>query len=368
MRWGIRQNLTLNGTINPDFSQVEADIGQVTLNERFALFYPEKRPFFLDGIELFDTPGQLIYTRRIAAPTAGAKLSGKLGATNVGLLAAVDDEKYSATGSDSPVFGALRIRRDLGPTGSLGFVATTREEPGAASRLAGADLRVYHGRMYYVEMQAVHSWTESGSGPSQRGSLLTATWDRTGRTWGFHYTASAIGPDFQAATGFVNRTGIVNATIYNRLTYYGAPGAFLQTAGAFIGLSRIWDYDGLGDGAIEGSESISPSATLRGGWQVSGSVARNFFNYDPDEYSGYAVETSGGILPFELAASEDDQWSGSLQGDHPDLPEVHRLREHQPVARSPSSARPRRAAASGWRASWTCVQARGCGWHCRPPG
>jgi len=75
VRWGIRQNLTLNGTINPDFSQVEADVGQVLLNERFALFYPEKRPFFLDGLELFDSPNQLIYTRQIIAPLGGVKLA-----------------------------------------------------------------------------------------------------------------------------------------------------------------------------------------------------------------------------------------------------------------------------------------------------
>lgn len=313
VRWGIRQNLTLNGTINPDFSQVEADVGQVTLNERFALFYPEKRPFFLDGIELFDTPGQLIYTRRIIAPVAGAKMSGKLGATNLAVLGAVDDRKYSASGDDAPVFGAVRLRRDLGPSSSLGLVATAREEPGASSRLTGADLRVYHGRMYYVELQAVHSWTEAGTDPSHRGSLLAATWDRTGRSWGFHYTATAIGPDFRAATGFVNRTGVVSANAFNRLTYYGKSGAFLQTAGTFIGLARIWDYDGLGDGAIEGSESLSPSATLRGGWQLSGSLARNFFSYDPADYAGYQVETSAGVFPFEVESGEDGQWSGSLR-------------------------------------------------------
>jgi len=313
VRWGIKQNLTLNGTINPDFSQVEADVGQVTLNERFALFYPEKRPFFLDGIELFDTPSQLVYTRRIVAPVAGAKMSGKLGATTVAMLTAVDDQRYSASGNDSPVFGALRVRRDLGPSSTLGVIATTREEPGAASRLAGADLRVYHSRLYYVELQAAHSWTGSGIGPDRRGSLLAATWDRTGRAWGFHYTAKAVGPDFRAATGFVNRTGVIDATAYNRLTYTGDPGDLFQTVGAFIGLNRIWDYDGLGDGAIEGSESISPSATLRGGWQVSGSLARNFYGYRPGDYAGYQVETSGGLLPFEVAVSEDDQLSGSFR-------------------------------------------------------
>src|SRR5687768_18110073 len=105
MKWGIRQSLVLNATVNPDFSQVEADVGQVLLNERFALFYPEKRPFFLDGLELFDTPNQLIYTRRIAAPTGGLKLAGKLGPVNVGTMVAADDESQSGSGRQTPFFG-----------------------------------------------------------------------------------------------------------------------------------------------------------------------------------------------------------------------------------------------------------------------
>src|SRR5574341_1532626 len=78
LRWGVTQNLSLTAAANPDFSQVEADVGQVTLNERFALFFPEKRPFFLEGLEQFDTPNQLIYMRRIANPVVGAKLTGKV--------------------------------------------------------------------------------------------------------------------------------------------------------------------------------------------------------------------------------------------------------------------------------------------------
>src|SRR4029077_5584013 len=88
VRWGLSQNLTLAGTLNPDFSQVESDVGQVLLNERFALFYPEKRPFFLDGLQLFDPPNQLIYTRQIVAPKAGAKLTGKLGSLNIASIVA----------------------------------------------------------------------------------------------------------------------------------------------------------------------------------------------------------------------------------------------------------------------------------------
>src|SRR5947207_780068 len=99
LRWGVTQNLGVTATANPDFSQVEADIGQVTLNQRFALFYPEKRPFFLEGLEQFDTPNSLIYTRRIAQPVFGAKLAGKVGGTGIAYLGAVDNTDQSATGA-----------------------------------------------------------------------------------------------------------------------------------------------------------------------------------------------------------------------------------------------------------------------------
>src|SRR6267143_191761 len=108
VRWGVTQNLSAAGTVNPDFSQVEADVGQVTVNQRFALFFPEKRPFFLEGLEQFDTPNALIYTRRIGAPVAGAKLTGKVGGTGLAYIGAVDDNALSVTG-DHPVFNLLRL-------------------------------------------------------------------------------------------------------------------------------------------------------------------------------------------------------------------------------------------------------------------
>ncbi len=313
VRWGISQNLVMNGTVNPDFSQVEADVGQVQLNERFALFYPEKRPFFLDGLEAFDTPNQLIYTRRIVAPDGGLKLAGKVGRVNVGVLAAADQQQQSWNGSHSPVFGIARLRGDLGRNSTLGAVLTSREDGADYSRLAGADLRLYHSRLYFVELQAVQSWTDS-AGTGTSGPLLQAVWDRTGRSWGFHYNLEAVAPDFRAAAGFVNRTGIVNATAYNRFSGYGSQGALVQTYSTFIGVTRLFDYSHVGDGAIEGNESISPSATLRGGWQVGGNVSRNFYSYDPATYGDLTIQApGGGTLPFAVPTGEASQWSGSLR-------------------------------------------------------
>jgi hypothetical protein len=315
-RWGIRQNLTLNGTINPDFSQVEADIGQVLLNERFALFYPEKRPFFLDGLELFDSPNQLIYTRRIVAPTGGVKLTGKLAGLNIASIIASDDRENSWTGNHSPLFGVSRLRYDFGSNNTLGAVLTTREDGGDFSRVGAADFRFYHSKLYFAQFQAAQSWTDSLRN-RRNGSLLQADWDRTGRAWGFHYTLRSVDPGFNAAAGFVNRTGLIETRAFNRISFYGAPGALVQTYGAFLQETRIWNNEGSSHGLAESTEAITPSATIRGGWQVGGAVTHSYFAFDPSLYSGLTVQQSTGILfdtvAFAVPGPEPDQWGGSLR-------------------------------------------------------
>jgi Domain of unknown function (DUF5916)/Carbohydrate family 9 binding domain-like len=315
LRWGIRQNLTLNGTIKPDFSQVEADVGQVLLNERFALFYPEKRPFFLDGLELFDSPNQLIYTRQIVAPLGGVKLTGKLGGTNIGSMVVGDDRQYSWAGNHSPLFGVSRIRYDYGSGNTLGAVLTTREDGANYSRVAAGDFRFYHSKLYFAQFQAAESWTDSVRN-SLKGSLLQADWDRTGRAWGFHYTLRSLDPGFKAAAGFVNRTAIIEARAFNRLSFYGAPGALVQTYGSFFGQDRIWNNVGMGHGLAESTESITPSATIRGGWQLSGAITHSYFAFDPSLYSGLTVQQSMGSVvdtaAFVVPVPEKNEWGGSL--------------------------------------------------------
>ena len=313
VHYGVTPNLSLDGTINPDFSQVEADVGQVTLNQRFALFYPEKRPFFLDGLELLDTPNQLIYTRRIVSPDAGAKLAGKAGPWTIATIVSSDATTESATGSH-PAFGVARIKYDLGPTSNLGLIATTREDGGEFSRLAGGDVHIVHSRLYFVELQGVASWTHDSTG-FHRGTLAQATWDRTGRNEGFNFGVTGIAPDFDAAAGFVNRTGVVNAHAFNRLTAYGAQGALLETVSSFQSIYRTWDYDRfVGHAPLEGSESINLQGTLRGWWQPNVSVSRNFYNFDAASpgyngtpYGGYRVlRGSGDTAAFAIPARLDN--------------------------------------------------------------
>ena len=291
VRWGVTTNLTLDATINPDFSQVEADAGQVTVNERFALFFAEKRPFFLEGIENFNTPNQLIYTRQIVNPAAGAKLTGKIGGTTIAYLAAVDDADFSASGEDRPVFNLLRLRRDLGASSTLGMSYTDRTETGDAfNRVVAADARIVFAQLYFLQVQAATSFT-GAEGDTRIGPLWEVTADRTGRRWGFNYSLTGMHPEFRTSSGFVPRTGIVTPRIFNRLSFYGAPDALVENWTTFYGLNGTWDYDEFfaGQAPLETEASARSFVTMRGGWGVTVAPSWRTASFDPDFYSGYRV-------------------------------------------------------------------------------
>jgi len=163
VRFGLT-NLALDGTINPDFSQIEADEGVVTVNERFALFFNERRPFFLEGIELFSTPNRLVYTRRIVDPIAGAKLTGKFGRFGIAHLTAGDDASTPGGSGSDALFNITRIRTDLGTNSLAGLTYTDRIQGDAYNRVIAGDARIVFGKLYYVQGQLGRSWTRDGIG------------------------------------------------------------------------------------------------------------------------------------------------------------------------------------------------------------
>ena len=276
-------NLSVDATVNPDFSQVESDAGLITINQRFSLFYPEKRPFFLEGIELFATPNQLVYTRQVVDPIAGGKFTGKFGHYGVAYMAAVDD-----TGTDHALFNVARLRRDIGRDSVAGVTLTDRTIEGTFNRVVAADARIVFKKLYYVLGQLGGSWT--GDDTTTSAPVWTLEFDRTARTWGFNYKVNAIGDGFRSDAGFVPRTDIVEARFANRLTYYGKRGAFLETASVFFNPDRIWRYADFPKRApIEGADSVNINSTWRKGWQVSTSLRREFWTFDPETYADYTV-------------------------------------------------------------------------------
>ena len=280
----------LDATANPDFSQVESDQGQVTVNERFALFLPEKRPFFLEGIELFGSPQTLVYTRRIVNPKAGAKLTGKFGQLGVAHLTAVDQ-----TDAGDAWFNISRFRRDLGRNSIAGLTFTNRDQAGEHNRVLAGDFR-YVWSLYYAQFQYGRSWTSDGLG-SRNAPIWQAEYDRTGRSWGFNYLLNGQGAGFDDQAGFVNRlrSGVVNGHAFNRFTLYGARGAQLENLTVFFGQERTWLYDHFGfKPGLEGDEQFDATFQLRGGWALNGHVQRDFVNFQDSSFAGYTIGSAAG--------------------------------------------------------------------------
>ncbi|MES2124447.1 MAG: DUF5916 domain-containing protein [Gemmatimonadota bacterium] len=308
-------NITLDGTINPDFSQVESDAGLVTINERFALFFPERRPFFLEGIELFAAPNNLVYTRSIVNPLAGAKLTGKFGHYTVAQLNAIDEVSNAA----NAFVNMTRVRRDVGANSVAGLTLTDREQDGAFNRVLSADTRLVFKKLYYFQSQLANSWTRDAStGDTRSAPLWDLELDRTGRGFGFNYHLTGTSDAFEARSGFVNRTGITQGRAFNRWSFYGARGTLIEQVTVFGGGTRIWNYgDFVTERAIEGTNEANLSLRLRGGWNISGKLGTNFARFDPASYSTYAVQGPGGPAAFALASGVFDQWSGSASVNSP---------------------------------------------------
>lgn len=291
VRWGVTQTMTLNATVNPDFSQVEADAGQFQFDPRQALFFPDKRPFFLDGIEQYATPNNLIYTRRVVAPLAAAKVTGRLTpTTSVAYLAAVDDASASATGTGHPVFNILRAQKDLGTSSKLGLVYTDRVDGARSNRVLGVDSRLVWKEVYSLLLQGAASHTDSGTA-TDVSPLWQATFNRAGRRYGLRAQARGIDPKFEAQSGFINRRGIAAFNLTNQWTTLGAPGGWFQRFTSDVVLDGQWVYDDLMAGRASQDRKLhfNQNLTLNGGWRVGGSVLIESFGYDESLYRDYVV-------------------------------------------------------------------------------
>jgi hypothetical protein len=291
VRWGVTNNLNLNATANPDFSQVESDEGQFQFDPRNELFFSEKRPFFLDGIEQFTTPNSLIYTRRIVQPVAAAKLTGKGFGTEIALLSAVDDPAVSPTGEDHPIYNLLRLQRDLGAQSRLGVVYTDRIVGHNYNRVGGVDGRLLFGGINTLQLQLAGSRTRAG-GVTTTAPLWYARFVRNGRTFGFRAQLNASDPDFRAQSGFFSRPGLSHANLDPRVTLYGKTGGFVESVTGDLNVDGLYRYGQYFTtaGMQEEKVHVNTNVRLRGGWTAGASVLMEQFGYPAEVYEGYRIE------------------------------------------------------------------------------
>jgi hypothetical protein len=219
--------------VNPDFAEVEADERQVTANQRFPLFFAEKRPFFLEGAEHFRTPIRAFHSRSLIDPDLAAKVTSTRGRTSLVALAAADaapgrvpegDPLLAPIAGRRAYAGVVRVRRDLGLQSSLGFLGTAWGIADRRSFVGGADGRVALGASSVLTFQTLGTSSELAEGgdlAGRRGFGYAAEWARSGRRTSLQLSGEGYSPGYRAALGYTQRVDTNRWSAVAR--YNGAP-------------------------------------------------------------------------------------------------------------------------------------------------
>jgi hypothetical protein len=316
IKYGITSNLTADAAINPDFSQIEADMPQIDVNQRFELYYPETRPFFLEGKDFYDTPFELLYTRTIIDPQYGAKLSGKMGGTTLGFLSAYD---YNSPGISTPYdddeedeeqgpiqrsfVNVLRIKQDLFPESYVGMIFTDMEmgELGQSitrnyNRVAGIDGHFKFLNNYRFSFQMIGSQTKvvEKNFESKFAPAMLFNLNRRGRHIHFSAEYLHIPPDFEASLGFFQRKDI--RSIGGRISY-----AFLPMTDVIVDIRPSIEYKRIYDFNNTLTDEEVRLGFFASGWRGShiwGGVGFSLERYEGVDYRKKGFRIGMGTQPL----------------------------------------------------------------------
>jgi hypothetical protein len=245
----LHDNLVLDFTGNPDFSQVESDEPQITVNQRYQVYFPEKRPFFLENADYFKTPINLFFTRNIEDPQFGARLTGKIGAYSLGILSSDDRGPGTSVSPVNPLYGdratfnIARISRDIFSQSSIGAIYTDREFAGGFNRVGGVDSRLKFSPNWTGNFQAVVSSTRNPDGTYQAGPGYKVETSYTNSHLDLGAIYNDFSPGFVTDSGFVNRVDI--REVRNSADYLFRPKSGpVVSFGPAVYTDNVWAHDG----------------------------------------------------------------------------------------------------------------------------
>ncbi len=298
VKYGVTPNMTFDFTYNPDFSQIESDSPQIEVNQRFPLFFPELRPFFLEGQEIFRVPGQvnLVHTRTLGDPRYGAKLTGKVGKTTVGVLVADDEAPGRLDDRSDPAFGTTattfigRARYDLYAESYVGVIATDREFLDGFSRVAGIDGRLRLTRASSLSFEYAASQHRDQEGAELSGPTFHLRYDRRGRNLAYSASIDTIDPEFRTDTGFVRR--VDTRTARANVSYRWWPNNLLINWGPRVSYSRNYDFAGL---LQDEQTSVGLQAGLQNGIIITSNLNRDMERFLGHEFYKTTYFVGGGV-------------------------------------------------------------------------
>ena len=276
LKYGLSSNLTLDFTYNPDFSQIESDNQQIQVNNRFPINFPELRPFFLEGREIFEFPGQpkIVETRRLVDPRYAAKVSGKVGSRmSIGVLVADDEAPGKVDSVVDPAYGKSstnvigRVKYDLYRNSHVGMIFTDSEFMNDYSRLVGADLGLRLGQTRSFGYRFFKSDREE-NGIRRTGWTSTVAVRQEGRNWRWQVFTEAISPDFGSKLSFVQRPNEIRTM--PGVSYRFWPESWILNWGPSLQFPHVWNFDGeLEEASYNPSVSFSfaKNISFTGGYQ-----------------------------------------------------------------------------------------------------
>ena len=283
LKWNPSARHTVDVTFRPDFSQVEADVPQIATNQRFALFFPERRPFFLEQVDLFSTPFSAVYTRSVTDPRSGVRATGRFGKNAYTVLLSEDlgggsvvipgdtESQLVEQAFESNVLLG-RMRHDFGPNAYMSFVVTDREiDGGGYNRVFGPDFQWKRGDTDAVSGQVLWSRSETPrlpeiadewDGRELSGSAALLSWDHGAGAWDWNLALSDVDSEFRADNGFMPRVGYRQAN--------GTLGRAWGLGKGFLSSARLFTYD---EYSIDEDDEIL-TRVVSGGLDLAGQ--RNF--------------------------------------------------------------------------------------------
>lgn len=242
--------VVLDATINPDFSQVESDTPQIAVNQRFELFYPEKRPFFLENSDLFSlTSFPMLFTRRIADPSVGARVTGKAGKTAFGAIVADDESPGKIAPLGDPLhgtrawFGVASVREDVLKQSSVRFLATDREYQDEFNRVAGVEGNFKLGKNWLFNAAAFQSATRAADGSELHGPAFELFGQRSGRKLNAFLEYVDLAKDFRTQAGFIPRVDVRQANGFAQW-HWRPEGKILISHGPQLDANLNYDHAG----------------------------------------------------------------------------------------------------------------------------
>ncbi len=237
IKYQLSPNITLDGAYNPDFADTEADAPVVEVNQRFPIFFQEKRPFFLEGYDVFNTPIQAVYTRQIQNPDVAAKLTGKIGKTSFGFLVAQDEPLSNNRNKNKAYAGIVRIKRDFGKESHWGFIGTSYNFGAKQhNQLAGFDTRIKFNKQAEFSGQIIASTSNNffynpitNTRPYRRGNAVSYTYryNYDGKNYGYGFGGEGTTKDFRADLGFTRRKNTNQFFAFGNLRSEPKPNNFI---------------------------------------------------------------------------------------------------------------------------------------------